>query len=48
MRLFKKQSEPMLTPEEWKELWQSLVPPECRDVPVTVDGHTEIASTTSR
>ena len=43
MRLFKKQSEPMLTPEEWKELWQSLVPPECRDVPVTVDGHTEIA-----
>lgn len=43
MRLFKKHSEPLLTPEEWKQLWQSLVPPECRDVPVTVDGHTEIA-----
>lgn len=31
------------TPEEWKRQWQSLVPPECRDVPITVDGATEIA-----
>lgn len=29
--------------ETWKHLWQSLVPQECRDVPITVDGTTEIA-----
>lgn len=43
MLFFKKQTAQPLTPEQWKQLWQSLVPPECRDVPVTVDGHTEIA-----
>ena len=44
MRLFgKKEDRPVLSPEEWKQLWQSLVPESCRDVPVTVDGHTEIA-----
>ncbi len=30
-------------PETWKRLWQGLVPPECRDVPITVDGRTEVA-----
>ncbi len=24
--------------EEWQDRWRSLVPPECRNVPVTVDG----------
>lgn len=31
------------SPEEWRQQWQSLVPPECRNVPVTVGGKTEIA-----
>ena len=31
------------SPEEWRQKWQSLVPPECRDVPVTVGDQTEIA-----
>lgn len=31
------------SPEEWRQKWQSLVPPECRDVPVTVGEKTEIA-----
>ncbi len=29
--------------EAWKRQWQSLVPPECRDVPITLDGETVIA-----
>lgn len=29
--------------EVWRSQWQSLFPPECRNVPVTVDGVTEIA-----
>ncbi len=29
--------------ELWRSQWQSLFPPECRDVPVTVDGVTHIA-----
>lgn len=41
--LFHKEPFTQTDPETWKTLWQSLVPPECRDVPVTVDGHTEIA-----
>ena len=28
---------------EWKKQWQALVPPECRDVPVTVDGRSIVA-----
>lgn len=40
---FTKRQESGLSPEEWKALWQGLVPPECRDVPITVEGHTEIA-----
>ena len=31
------------SPEEWRRQWQSLVPPECRDVAVTVGEKTEIA-----
>ena len=31
------------SPEEWRRQWQSLVPPECRDVPVTVGERTEVA-----
>ena len=31
------------SPEEWRQKWQSLVPPECRNVPVTVGEQTEIA-----
>ena len=27
----------------WKKQWQSLVPPECRDVPIEVDGKTVVA-----
>ena len=27
----------------WKRQWQELVPPECRDVPVTVDGRSIVA-----
>lgn len=30
-------------PETWKRQWQSLVPPENRDVPITADGETVIA-----
>lgn len=30
-------------PETWKRQWQSLVPPENRDVPITLDGETVIA-----
>ncbi|MBE6984628.1 MAG: hypothetical protein E7434_03240 [Ruminococcaceae bacterium] len=29
--------------EAWREQWRQLVPPECRDVPITVEGKTEIA-----
>lgn len=29
--------------EAWKMQWQSLVPPQCRDVPITIDGETVIA-----
>ena len=43
MSLFSKPAEPILSPEQWRELWRSLVPPECRNVPVTVNGKTEIA-----
>lgn len=31
------------SPEEWKRRWQSLVPPENRNVPITLDGRTEVA-----
>lgn len=44
MRLFRRKEIPFLYDSEaWKKRWQSLVPAECRDVPVTVDGRTELA-----
>ncbi len=44
MKLFgKREVQPALSAEAWRELWKSLVPESCRDVPITVDGHTEIA-----
>lgn len=45
MALFcrKKEKLAQCDPETWKLRWQSLVPPENRDVPITVDGRTEIA-----
>lgn len=30
-------------PETWKKQWQSLVPPECRNVPITLGNETVIA-----
>ena len=44
MCLFRKRK-PYLqsTPDEWREQWQSAFPPECRDVPVTLDGVTYVA-----
>ena len=43
MAFWKKKAFSQNSPEEWKKQWQSLVPPENRDVPVTVDGETVIA-----
>ena len=31
------------SPEDWKKEWQSIVPPENRDVPITVGGKTVVA-----
>ena len=39
----KKQPFHQSDPETWKRQWQSLVPPENRDVPITADGETVIA-----
>lgn len=43
--IFHKKKEPFTqsAPAQWKAQWQSLVPPECRDVPVEVDGKTVVA-----
>lgn len=38
--LFKKPPLQQNDPETWRRLWQSLVSPECRNVPITVDGQT--------
>lgn len=49
----KRKSAPLVqsSTEDWRKQWQDLVPPECRNVPVTVDGKTMTAyggrSTTS-
>ena len=44
MKLFsRKPTTPEQSPEEWRAMWQSLVPPEARNVPVTLEGKTEIA-----
>ena len=42
-RLFQKKSFTQCDPETWKRRWQSLVPPECRDVPITVGNETMVA-----
>ena len=39
----KKTPLPMCTPEEWMAQWKALVPPECRDVPITFGGETVVA-----
>lgn len=36
----KKPAAPQTSPETWRTQWQSLFPPECQNVPVTVDGVT--------
>lgn len=43
--LFRRARRPLVqsSPEEWKRQWQSLVPPENRDVPITLDGQTVVA-----
>ena len=45
MRLFFQRKAPFSQTEKevWKAQWKSLVPPENRDVPVTVDGKTVTA-----
>ena len=42
---FKKEKGPYVqsSHEEWKDQWRSLVPPECRNVPVEVDGVSVVA-----
>ena len=41
--LFRREALRQCTPEEWKTQWQSLFPPENRDVPITFDGQTVVA-----
>ena len=43
MLLHRKSALQQNDPETWKRQWQSLVPPENRDVPITLDGETVIA-----
>ena len=46
MCLFAKLKKPPLqlsSTDAWRKRWQQLVPPECCNVPVTIDGKTEIA-----
>ena len=45
MLFWKKKKAPFIqsTTSAWKEQWREIVPPECRNVPVTVDGQTRIA-----
>lgn len=40
LRLFRKAQLNQTDPQTWKQQWQSLVPPECRDVPIEIDGKT--------
>lgn len=40
MALFHKPPLRQTDPKTWKHLWQSLVPEDCRNVPVTVEGKT--------
>lgn len=41
--LFRKAELHQCSPEEWRRQWQSLVPPENRNVPITYEGRTELA-----
>ena len=43
MKLFHRAQAPVQSPEQWRAMWQSMVAEEDRDVPITVDGRTEIA-----
>lgn len=46
MLLFRKKTpQPIIqsSTEEWRAQWQALVPPECRNVPITVNGETILA-----
>lgn len=43
MTLWKKKPLVQTDEETWRAQWQSLVPPECRNVPITADGASEIA-----
>lgn len=43
MRFGKKAPLVQCDAETWKRQWQSLVPPECRDVPITLGGETVTA-----
>lgn len=40
---FKKPPLKQSAKDQWRERWQQLVPPECRNVPITVDGVTVVA-----
>ncbi len=43
MAFWKKKDFTQSSSQAWKEQWQSLVPPENRDVPITLEGQTVIA-----
>lgn len=43
MAFWKRKETEQNSTQAWIEQWQSLVPPKCRNVPITVDGKTEIA-----
>lgn len=45
MLFWKKKTPPLVqsSASAWREQWRAIVPPECRDVPVTVDGRTVTA-----
>ena len=43
MKLFSKKEARHQPKKEWRTFWQSLVPAENRDVPITVDGETRVA-----
>ena len=42
MLFWKKKTPPLVqsSASAWREQWRAIVPPECRNVPVTVDGKT--------
>ena len=42
MLFWKKKTPPLVqsSASAWREQWRAIVPPECRNVPITVDGRT--------